>query len=70
MNSSLSRRVKVIMQSHVESEKGAVLHVERLELSLAGTALLTSTSKSIFGRPTIKTGVPPFASDFSKKSVF
>jgi len=50
MNASLDSRVKVIVHSHVESKKGAVVHVERLELSRAGTALLTSTSESISSR--------------------
>ncbi|MDQ0016777.1 hypothetical protein J2W23_005185 [Variovorax boronicumulans] len=54
MNTVIGRRVKVIAHSHVESKKGAVVHVERLELSRAGTALLTSTSESIIDSQPIK----------------
>jgi hypothetical protein len=37
----------VVVKSHVLSRDGATLKVERLELSKAGTRLITSTSKSI-----------------------
>ena len=47
MSTLTTFRAQVIVNSHVESKRGATVHVERLELSSAGTALLTANSTSI-----------------------